>query len=103
MAMKFGMDYVTTIGIDLMIKRWKTIHNVEKDEKLYEYTNRYFEVKYEESFNYIRLIQDKSRLGFPMCICINEFDVYGSDHDSQVIPSVNDNDESVTIIERLRQ
>ena len=75
MTMQFYTDAVTTIDIALMIKRWKTIHNVEKDEKLYEYTNRYFEVKYEESFNYIRLIQDKSRLGFTMCICINEFDV----------------------------
>ena len=81
---------------------WKTIHKVEKDNKFYSCMNRSYDVKSEESFEFIRLIQDEPWPGCHFCICLNKIELYGSSTDSEHFYSLDDNEDSVSIIGKLR-
>ena len=84
-------------------KTWTTIHKITKDKDLHYCSNRFFDTNTEESYEYIRLIQDEPWPGCPMCICINKFEIYGSTTESHTLYFHEENEDSVSIIGKLRQ
>ena len=81
---------------------WKTIHKVEKDNSFNYCMNRNYDVQIDESFEFIRLIQDEPRPYCNFCICLNKIELYGTTSDSNSIHSIEDNEDSVSIIGKLR-
>lgn len=88
-------------------KTWKTIHSVKKDSMI-----RFCEVKTysfkekTEPFRYIRFKHDEARPGCPNCIQINQIEIYGDTVDmasASYDESYDDNDESVSIIGKVKR
>ena len=85
-------------------KTWKVIHKVEKDDKFYLCYFKTYEFEKTESFKYIRLVQEKEYPGCPFCMQLNQIDLYGElILDPFVEPQYDDNDESVSIIGKLKR
>jgi hypothetical protein len=88
-------------------KTWKNIHSVQKDS-----TIRFCEVKTfkfqekTEPFKYIRFKQDEARPGCPICIQINQVELYGETIDlglTNYEGMMDENDESVSIIGKINR
>ncbi|EAX88321.1 hypothetical protein TVAG_284270 [Trichomonas vaginalis G3] len=84
-------------------KTWKTIHQVEKDDSMRICSEKEYHLDKEYISRYVRLIQDKPCPGYPPCIAINKFDLYGnsvgddSSRDDEFV-SYHDDDDDVSII-----
>ena len=83
---------------------WKLIHKVEKEAKFYECQYKTYDFDMTESFKYIKFVLDQERPGCPKCMQINQIELYGDVVDSRFSSYENDdNDESVSIIGKVRR
>jgi len=83
-------------------KTWKTIHQVEKDDKFYICMFKTYEFQKTEAFKYIRLVQEAEKPGCIFCMVINQIEFYGKIVDSATSTTIeSDDDESVSIIGKI--
>ena len=84
-------------------KTWTIIHKVEKDERFRYCEFKTYEFKQTGSFKYIRLVQEKEYPGCPFCMQLNQIELYGQTTDMFSNDEAEDNDESVSIIGKLKR
>lgn len=88
---------------------WKIIHQVESDDGLlYECQAKTYEFDQTEPFKYVRFVLEKPRKGCINCMQINQFELYGeaitsNDYEHELITKDEDNEESVSIIGKVRR
>ena len=86
-------------------KTWKVIHKVEKEKEFYECVFKTYDFPMTESFTFVRIVQDEPRPGCPLCMQLNQVELYGETVDSKFADQSfdgDDNDESVSIIGKIR-
>ena len=84
---------------------WKMIHNIEKETSFY-YCKLYdFEFQQPQSFKYIRFVLDQSWPGCPNCMQLNQLELFGEKVDlfDDYEKLENDNDESISIIGKIKK
>lgn len=80
-------------------KTWKDVHRVEKDDTMRRCKEKSFKLDQEYAAKYVRIIQMQPCPGFPPCMAINRFELFG-----EAIPedfdfvSYHDDDDDVSII-----
>lgn len=84
-------------------KTWTTVHNVEKDRQMRDCNEKTFDLDKYYTAKYVRLIQDEHCPGYPPCIAINKFELYGDTVNSETdesdeFVSYHDDDDDVSII-----
>lgn len=86
-------------------KTWKVLHRVENDTSFYYCLYKTFEVENNEKFAFIRFTLDEQWHGCPFCFQINQIELYGeaSPRDQQFINGEDDNEESVSIIGKIKR
>ena len=85
-------------------RTWKTLHKVEKDKYFYDCEVKTFDLdKQSEEFTYIRFILDEQRPGCLNCMQLNQIELYGNTVDSSSSYESNDEDESISIIGRVKR
>ena len=84
---------------------WKTIHKVDKERDIYYCEFKNYEIgKKTESFNFIRFMLEEEYPGCPACMQVNQIELYGEEVASSFISQdMEDNDESVSIIGKVRK
>ena len=85
---------------------WKTIHRVEKANDFWGCMFNTYEFAHEtEGFNFIRLVQEDPYPGCPFCMQVNQVELYGKTMTSDYFlgDDIEDNDESVSIIGKIRK
>lgn len=81
-------------------KTWADAHRVEKDKTMRNCNEKSFKLDKEYEAKYVRLIQNEPCPGYPPCIAINKFELYGdviTEEESDFI-SFHDDDEDISII-----
>ena len=82
---------------------WKTIHTVEKESRFLFCEFKTYEFPKTEEFRYVRLIQVEEKPNCPICMQINQLELYGDLIDSAFGGfDAEENDESVSIIGKVR-
>ncbi|EAX95943.1 hypothetical protein TVAG_077850 [Trichomonas vaginalis G3] len=81
---------------------WKDVHKVEKDKEMRLCKEKSYELDNTYTTTYVRIIQNAPCPGYPPCIAINKFDIFGEVVGEQVeedFVSYHDDDEDdVSII-----
>ena len=82
---------------------WKVIHKVDEVNNFYPCTFRTYEFAETEPFRYIRFVQERQVKGCQFCMQLNQLELYGSTiHSSYSNEDIDENDESVSIIGKIR-
>ena len=84
-------------------KTWKTIHKVEKQRDIFYCEYKTYDFPLTEGFTFIRLIQDERMPGCSFCMQVNQIELYGELSASFQDEMNEDNDESVSIIGKLKK
>ena len=83
---------------------WTTIHKVENDNEYWVCLFKTFTFPKTQPFSYLRLVLDDPYPGCPKCLQINEIQIYGEEvHSLNDFESDDDNEESVSIIGKVKQ
>ena len=83
---------------------WKVIHQIHDDSSFFHICEyRIYEFPLTESFKYVRFVLDEQRDGCERCMQINEFQLYGETIRSLDYSFEEDNEESVSIIGKVRR
>ena len=84
-------------------KTWETIHSVEKRNEFIYCKYYTYEFEKTQPYKYLRILQKEEYPGCPFCMVINEIDFYGEVVDSLFEVEDYENDESVSIIGKVRK
>ena len=85
-------------------KTWTLIHKVEKDDQFYDCQFKTHEFDQTNSYTYIKFMLDEEFPGCPRCMQLNQLELYGETTDTFLsMASEDDNDESVSIIGKVKQ
>ena len=84
-------------------KTWVTIHKIEKKEDYYWCKFESFEFPRTQEFQYVRIIQDEEWPGCPKCIQLNQIEFYGDTVPNLYGEDSEENDESISIIGKIRK
>lgn len=82
-------------------KTWTEVHKVEKDNSMRRCNEKSYKLDKEYTAKFVRLIQNDPCPGYPPCIAINKFEIFGdaiSDDDNDDFVSFHDDDDDVSII-----
>lgn len=83
-------------------KTWKTVHKIEKDNEMRYCNEKEYKLDNTYTGKYVRLIQNDACPGYPPCIAINKFDLYGDvigvESKDEDFVSYHDDDDDVSII-----
>ena len=82
---------------------WKILHSSEKVTDFWRCSFKTFDIKdTSEYFRYIKLVQDDPYPGCAFCMQVNQIELYG-DVETASFKDEDDNDESVSIIGKIRK
>ena len=87
-------------------KTWKVLHKVEKDNKFYACQTKTFELKQQSMpYSFFRFVLDEEWPGCVKCMQVNQIELYGDviDSGNSYYHDGNDDDESVSIIGRVKK
>ena len=88
-------------------KTWTVLHKVEKDNSFYYCSTKTFDLPKETiAYTFLRFVLDKEWPGCPKCMQINQIELYGetiSSGFSSFNDNNNDDDESISIIGRIKK
>lgn len=82
---------------------WKTIYKAEKEKNFYFCAFRTYEFPQTEAFKYVKFVLDEPYPGCPLCMQINQIELYGDFVDSELSDENDDGDESVSIIGKVKR
>ena len=84
-------------------KTWKTLFKAEKEQDFYYCKFKSYDVKSNDAYRYIRFVQDEPSPGCIFCMAINQLELYGQLTDSRFAIESDADDESVSIIGKIRK
>ena len=87
-------------------KTWKVIHKVEKDSHFWNCKVNTYEFPVTEPFTFVRVKLDEERSYCKKCMALNQIEFYGETINAgndDFSDSVDDNEESVSIIGKIRK
>ena len=82
---------------------WKIIHKMEKVDYVDYCKLDTFDFPLTESFKFIRFVLDEPRPGCEKCMAINQFELYGEVLASYSTSDIDNDDESISIIGKVRK
>ena len=90
-------------------KTWTILHRIEKDANIKRCEIKSYDIKTENSFNFIKFVMDQETPGCPRCMQVNQIELYGKLFDSQyplnTYNNYNNNeevDDSISIIGKVK-
>ena len=81
---------------------WKHIHRIEKEREFWACKTETYDFPLTESFKYIKFELDEPYPGCPNCVQINQMELYGELIQDYSSYENDDNDESISIIGKVR-
>ena len=82
---------------------WTEIHKVERDPKFYHCQYKTYEFPLTQPFSIVRIRLVETPRGCPKCLQINQVQLYGETIPHYNSYETNDNDESISIIGKIKK